>query len=562
MKLAYKLLLSVGYCGYLAACENKSVEYNAEEYNSDQQHKIEIQTDKIVGYWKSESSTGYDVEFFDSAIAGPVESDLKTGRFYRNGSIAYLFNWSATPDGTIQMNLVNTGCTRKPLTQCTSIGSARLTARGENASQSNWSIEIDNNLDGVVDENTEAHYRRRQLDVKVLTPGEHFFSDAQNFDIPVRISVSGNEIEIQMNELEEPVYLSTTLPDSESDSIRFTDDESQLVTQEQEFLIPDVGYQVLTVKRWYENVELNASANDQYSLSYDVVSELSVPESIDLSSIDTKAINGLARFTRVGELISEFAKGEALAAPARFHTFFYNLFDDSISIAGGANDIEFTDNETGRISRTDLYMDKYSEELKFTWTQEPDGHLKLLLENGDTLKIHFVNAINGGYRVLMAGDHEVWGKQYSIHDLIRDSEVVDLDSLVPGRFSFVSNDGFSTHFVEFKANGEVVFSDLQGLGGYWFIDDLGDVVSFECTDLFGVVIEIYEECYSAFETLESDPMVNFAHVRKLRFLHRNGNDLQAKYDANVWGGIFEIVDRDYMGVSWTYRWRYLGEPAQ
>lgn len=562
MKVKHSIILVLGFCSCLAACKTGKSEYSADAVNAKQQLQKQLQTDLIVGYWKAEKAGQYDVEFFQSVTDGPLANTVKTGRLLKDGNITHLFDWSASADGVVQLNLVNSGCPQRPISSCETIARVRLSAAGKSSDQSDWLLEFDNNLDGITDNSVESRYFRQRLDTTVFTPGEHYFAHAQTFDLPVQLVVAGNQMQIQMNDLEKPITLKAVLSASNVDQILFPDDNTNFITHEQEFLIPDVGYQTLSIKQWYKNVTIKASVNGRYSVSYEIVNELIVPENLDPSAISSGAINKVDRFTRLAELISKFIPAEPVMAPVTYYSFFYGLIDDSISIAGGANQIEFTSDDSGHISRTDLYQDRHSSQTNFTWTQDSEGQVELTLANGDHLAIRFIEPVNGGYRVLMAHDNEVWGKQFYIHDLIRDDDVVDLDTLLPGRFSFTSNDGFSTHFVEFKENGEVEFSDLQGLSGYWFINDGGEVVSYECTDLYGLVVQTYQDCYAAFESLESNPSMQFAHIRKLRFMHKNGNELQAKYDANVWGGIFQIVDQEYLGVAWTYRWRYLGEPSK
>ncbi len=185
--------------------------------------------------------------------------------------------------------------------------------------------------------------------------------------------------------------------------------------------------------------------------------------------------------------------------------------------------------------------------------QATDGTLTVTFDNGLSGTIRFISAFAGGYRVLFTLPHPVLGKEHRMHDMFIETPSILTEKDFPGRYIVHSVDGVSH-------NEMVLHADKTAtgvVGGHWFQDTNGDLVSYECTDLKGVDIPSYADCDATFNTDFSQ--VSFSHIRRLRFMHREGNTFLVKYDANVYGARFSIVDRDYWGIAWTYRITRIGD---
>ena len=136
--------------------------------------------------------------------------------------------------------------------------------------------------------------------------------------------------------------------------------------------------------------------------------------------------------------------------------------------------------------------------------------------------------------------------------------------MFPGRYQIYSNDSFSTIPVSFTADGKVTFANTDDLAGRWFINDDGELVSYECTDLAGNAITDYDRCLESFEFIGTEgEYTDFSHIRRLKFLHRDGDDFLIKYNASFYGGPFNVVGAtDYLTVNWTYRMKRIGDVRQ
>jgi hypothetical protein len=241
----------------------------------------------------------------------------------------------------------------------------------------------------------------------------------------------------------------------------------------------------------------------------------------------------------------------------------YSYITDQFSYGklngGGSNEMIFDTSSTGVLNYKDIYQGKNSEEKHFSWQINALGFLELNMDSGYQITVKFIEKTLGGYITLLAydppGDEAPY---YSKNEFLLDDSYPAFADAFPGRFEFMSNDGFSKIFIDFKAD-HTLETNSPGVGGYWLIDENDNLISYECSSLNSQNIEDYQSCYDSLGVvLTDDRYTNFSHVRVVRVLHREGNHFKVKYDANLWGGPFGIVDSDYLGISWIYYWKRIG----
>jgi hypothetical protein len=248
--------------------------------------------------------------------------------------------------------------------------------------------------------------------------------------------------------------------------------------------------------------------------------------------------------------IANYVTGPTIQPNSTYNTSI-PIFNGATSLSGSGNTITFSSATDGTASLVDLNNGLYSQSLHFTWTQATDSSITFTLDNGLQATMQFIKAINGGYEVVYTLPDPTYGTLSYVTDFVTSTPSIITPAQIPGTYQFVSTDGVTLNQVSLHADGTV-----SGLvGGYWFQDTNGDVVSYECYDLTGNPITSYSGCLASFNNLTN---FSFAHVRRLRFMDPVGNTYQVKYDADAYGATFGLTSNMYNTVSWTYRFTRIG----
>lgn len=505
--------------------------------------------DKVAGYWTPKNGANEAFEFYEAPTEFPYDA-VKTGRLYKAGQELSRFHWDVQANGTIKISTVAASCSERPLNRCRSTGSVTVAAYG-GVNKGSWVAEFDTNADGVVDKSTRDVYARKELDLGAMAQGEFFLNRSDVFDLTTPARIDGSKITIGLSDFGQPMYLSGPIVQGKKASLELAAGEASAMIVARTFNVGGTAYQV-PVKVWYERVELSAGAKGLL-VEYELRRKVQLPPGVDGAAID-----GLAAYerpqkaTEVFGIIDKFMTAPVIQAKDKFYSFVLLNFNPDWVSGGGGNLIDFSSATAGSISHRDLLGDKYSEARFFNWYQRADGTLVYDFGFGIEVTARFIKPVNGGYQVLYTLPDPVIGARYIVHDMVKDAPVALTEATIPGRYAFTSSDGLSD--VEITLHKDKTVTGV--VGGYWFLDTNGDVVSYECTDLAGKVLSRYEDCYASFSNL---PNASFAHIRRLRFMHQDGNNFQVKYDASIYGARYQIVDRDYFTISWTYRWRRVGD---
>ena len=496
-------------------------------------------TEQVSGLWTPAGGAGKpSFEFFGSATEAPFAKSLLTGRIWQNQQLVNLFVWNLQSDGTITLNLVSPACISRPLASCPVTGSARIVASGKRIQDATWNVNLDYNGDGKIDAEVTDSYHRKELDLSGLAEGTVFLTHLDNalFDAPLRATVSGADLALRLEDLNQavtPIARSFAL---RQDSLAFA--PSAPVVSSSSFYVVGSGYQSLQVKQWFDKVSLSSSASGAYALSYEMHREVQLPDGVTRAQVqaDSGSVRiGLAEYeavtarTKIVGLIGKFIGAPGVQALDKFYLSLLLDFEK----AGEANELLFTSATEGVVtSRLGHHPLAVSEQRSFTWRRSADGAIVLSFPEYGDVVLRFIKPISGGYQVLYERPNKGFGPTYLVRDMLRDAPPVLNESNLAGRYIFTSTaplpNGSYEYSVTFHRNHTV----SGAVGGYWFQDGNGDLVGYECTSLFGQDISDYASCAAA---LDNTATVSFAHVRRLRFVHRDGNNVQAKYNASVYG---------------------------
>jgi hypothetical protein len=513
--------------------------------------------DKIVGYWVSASGNDPEFEFFSSSTDNGFDIPIKTGKIFENGRLVNRFFWSLRLDGSISLSLVDGFCQRRPINSCSTLSYIEVQARGKSISNAEWSIRYED-INRISQKTIANKYSKKNIDVAVFSQGEFFLSQSEIFDHPVAGQVDSNTISLFIDRYKEdaaPLKISAQIDAQTKNEIFFKSDKTLATEEVEEFYIEDVGYRFLAVKVWYEDMVLSASEKNKYSLRYKVRREIQIPSEINLRQVQVSSdFDPLLTVTESYELINRFIDAPIIKAMDKFYSNIDFGVDNERIFNGTGNELFFASNEEASVSLVDSVIGKSSNTTRrlYSWSQGHDGAILLKAADSQNIKIRFIKPVNGGYNVLYTlsdGTHER-------HDLILDAPLVMDENKIPGRYRFLSSDGWSTVEVQFHKD-KTVTSVPSLVNGYWMQDSNGDIISFECTELSGRDITDYHECYADFERYNE---MQFVHIRRLRFMHQDGDHYQMAYDASFYGDVFNTtsISKEYLSLSWTYRWTRVG----
>lgn len=529
----------------LAGCGGKN-----DDQSTQPSTKVQLFDQSVVGAWLPISADGNTYEFYSRTTEEPYTGE-NTGRVYNSGTLKNFFNWEIQSNGSIKMKQYAPSCTSRPVSQCAVSSTATIVATGESMQLAHWRIDFDDNADGVVDRSNADFYIRKDFDLSTMPEGEFFLTRGDVFEFALAAKISNKKISIRVNDYNYPIFLTGDVEAGKRTSMKLTPGEGFVIPQP--FDIPGVGTINLPVKIWIDKAEIMAAANGGFILQYDMYRKIQLPGPVDpsMQSAITE-YEKVQKKTRSTGLIDKFVQGPMIRSGDKFNT--YMVLDFNLDWSTGAgNEILFTSSTDGVVTHQDFNKGKYSESRKFKWVQRADGEVVLTFENNMDATIRFVKSIAGGYRVLFKVKHPALGYQYVPHDMVAETSSAIAEKDVPGRYSFISADAVTINTITLHKDKTVT----GVVEGFWFMDTNGDVVSYECRDLQGKLMPNYADCEATFSTDFSK--VTNAHIRRLRFMHKDGNNYQVKYNANVWGARWFVVNRDYFTVAWTYRWTRLGD---
>jgi hypothetical protein len=533
----------------LVGCRGKTVD------SADEIEVVKADDQKIIGLWEPQNSSNFVYEFLPSSFAFAYDVQFKTGRRYKDGVLNAFFYWHIQNDGTINLTMVPTSCLGVVLSTCKATGFVTIVAEGKSIHNARWNIVSYANSDGVVDWKISDIYSRKNIDLKSFSQGEFFLQYLKYYDQPLFGELKDETISVKLTYFDKPITVSTHFEINENSKIEFQSDRNVAVTTNKEFFIQGEGYRDFVVKQWYEKVVLSASTVGLYTLSFEIHNEVQLPLGIDRSKIVLDGFENTLALSRTYSVINSFVPVPEINVLDRVYSIIVTDFNDKWVVDATANDINFTSSSEGRLGHTDINKGLYSEYRDFTWSL-PNNSLELTFPGYGVVTLRFIKAIEGGYSVLIATPDPVFGHKYRIQDWIKDGPAVVDEIHLPGRYRILNPDsGFEGLREEITFHADKTVTG-NGVGGYWFQDNDGDIVSYECIDLLGRSLSNYFDCFASFDNLSN---VTFAHVRRIRFLHREGNSYQSKYDAVIYGanGAFNFPMRNT--IAYTYRWTRVGD---
>lgn len=513
----------------------------------------------VPGYWAPVNSSNDGFEFYPSAISSPYSADSMLGRVVQGGQLKEYFFWVVDADGAIKMSVFDAACEERPVNTCPVKSTIKIVMRGDN-NTANWKVKY-LDAEGAGVREVVDNFSRKKVDASVLASGEHFLNQADYFNQPLLAKVADGRMSIRMTDIPATLTVAAAVSGNAPRDVEFDGGEASGVLVDEDFELKSGDKRSLKVKVWYERYALSSLSNQRFMLQYELHKKLQLPAGTEASTISLPGYKrgdkaGFyesveKRTTLVGHIDGFARTGYRVRPGDKIATYMMMDFNTDWGSAG-ANEIEFTSATEGIAGHTDLHLGKYSESAKFTWTQADDGAITMQFPTTGQVTVRFVKAINGGYQALYTYPNRKLGAYYWLHDWVLNQAPAVTASTLPGRYVFTSSDGVSQVPLTFHKNGAVT----GAIEGYWFQDSNGDIVTFECADTSDQAITSYDACFSSFDDLST---VNFAQIRRMKFMHRNGNDYQVKYDADAYGARFLVPDRDYYTVAWTSRWTRVGD---
>lgn len=546
----------------LAAC-NEVEQKSDDEISANQVEATNLQVKNVIGYWEPLNSDNYAFEFFPSLVEGVNTNQLMTGRLYQNNQVVGMFSWRITENGQINLDLREFSCPNRPLSVCEIKSSMNIEASGNDTGKSFWEVNHDQGNDGEVDVVFDDTYEKKRLDLSMKKLGELYLIPIEEyFETAIVAGEKSNDnIELTLLNLNEAVSVSSSPTNSPTSKLSFND--SAIVSSSRDFDISDVGMQTFTIESHYENIELRASVNNAYAYSYEIHRTVIIPDEIDENLVDFDDFSALDKRTVLVRYIDSFIDAPEIGSGDSFFTHINSLEIQEQFFE--TNDITFDSLSTGFLTEQNLIQDSLTRQLNFVWEAPSDGSIMLNVADGSSVKIKFIREISGVYSALMiTGSSDSTEKQYTVHDFVKNNNFEITDDMFPGRYQVDNLAGYGKTYINFYADGTVNFTnfDFQNLGGYWFVDNQGALINYECIDLLGNEINNYDECLDSFNFVgTSSRYTQFSHIRKLAFSHRNGDDFIVKYDASVWGGVFGS-EPDYSSLHFTYRIKRVGDAVK
>jgi hypothetical protein len=512
---------------------------------------------QVYGTWAPSDSSNEVYEFFSSPQDEPYQS-LKTGKIYnKSGTVLNSFFWNVQADGSIKLNKIALNCGTRPLNLCPVASTATIVANGNSINHGKWTFQFDDNKDGVADRKVVDVYDRKQIDMVNFKQGEFYLARSEYFATPLVGSYTGTNFTVRMVDTGQPVMLSANASAGLRSTIDLVAGEASATVAPAVFDVKGMGPKEFPVKSWYSYVQLSAAAAGGFLMEFEVRKQLVLPAGFDKSLVDIGTLETPVKKSRTYTVVNSFVKGPTVNVGETYNTFMILDFDPTLVAGSSGSEVNFQSATQGTVSHRDFNADKYSEFRPFTWTQSPaDGSIVFDFGFGIQVNARFVKKIPGGYQVLFAIPDPYLGVDYVMHDWILQTPAIIAEKDVPGRYKFLTADGFTQAEVTFHKDKTV----SGVVDGFWFLDSNGDVVGFECYDKTDKLLRDYAGCLAAMNDLSK---VNFMHIRRLRFMSRDGDTWQVKYNANFWGtrvdGFGGVTTPNYFGIAWTYRFIRIGD---
>ncbi|MBY0572438.1 MAG: hypothetical protein K2P84_02050 [Undibacterium sp.] len=542
---SFKPLVTLLACFFLSSCGGSGGSGSAPEAGKP------LAADQIPGYWKANNKDAESYEFYQGSHTAPYVT-IKSGSIFQGTQYVGMFYWTSASDGSIKMTKVAPACDLRPISQCPITGLVTAYPGNVTAEGANWKFAYDDNHDGVVDRTVSDEYKHPNVDLSSLAQGDFYLSKGEVFSSPWLGLRSGNQLGIRIEVAGQPVPLSLAVPATPSLSVTLNGaGEPSAVKTSSTFTMKDGSRLSIPIKVWTENVTLSAGANNGFILEYAFHRKVMFPKDVDPNNVDVKDFETPQQRSASFARVDQFIHGPTIRANDRFATLLPADFDPDWALLGAGNEINFTSATEGNLSHIDFHNGLYSEHRKFSWKQKDDGRVVMSFISGLEITMRFIKDINGGYQVVYTIPHPTLGLTFFQHDLIRDNLLTLSDSELEGRYVFISTDGLTR-------NELILHKDKRVSGvvaGFWFRDTNGDVVGYECTDLQEKEIADYDQCYAQ---LNDTSKVSYVHLRRLKFMQKNGNEFLVKYNAALYGERWGVLNRDYMTASLTYRFIRVG----
>jgi len=541
--LTISSLLLTSIALFLSGCGGgNSTDYQAQKFDN-----------SVAGYWTAQDTSQTSYEFYVGTTDAPFTSTTNTGRTIVAGQATGSFYWNIDANGALQITKVSQQCQARPISSCPSAGQVTIvnyasnSGSGNNGNVGNW--KVTDSTSGVA--NVFQAFTRQTVDMSRLPQGQSLFGHNGEFDIPLAAGNDGHSLTLQLSDFGGPVPLQAPVVSGNQSVVVFPAGPSTAIPVPTQFALQNGSQTTLPVLSWYDNVHLSASINSGYALQYEMHRQVQYPAGTD----PTQVVVGNVEQTEFHESYIwpvNPISGTTLKASDKFYTMMPIDFNQDWVAYGAGNEITLTSATTGTIVHVDPHLGTYSESRDFTWVQKSDGTVVFSFPEFGDVTMNFVSSAVGGTKVLFGVPNPYTGQtNYLIHDFVMDAPPVVNASNLPGLYAIVDTDG-SLVYETFHKDGTVTGT----VGGHWFIDTNGDVVSYQCVDLSGNDIAAYNTCYTDLGNVSS---LTMGHLRRIRFVQQNGNVFLSKYNSAFYGAMFDVINRDYATIAWTYEWIRLGD---
>ncbi|WP_269629445.1 hypothetical protein [Pelomonas sp. BJYL3] len=545
-------LAAVAAAMALAACGGGS---------DSQQAPVRLEADKLLGGWRTETPGEVEYEFSPSSINASAELEaVKTGRIVVGGEVQARFHWSVNSNGEAMLTKVDPICNLPDLRQCPAVGTERIKVALRVGPQ-DYAWTIESTPAGASAPSTrELNFRPATLSRSTVPGGRFLMTKAAQFSYANPAGSDGQFMQMGLLDTSVPHVLTIPLPPTPMRAMPVLTGKDEAVDTQLTVPHPVTGEPVtVKVKEWLENAVLMAGASNNLLVSYELHRKVDLPAGMDRAALGVDVYEKPHRATSAFSIVNQFVRGPEVKAGDRFFGTFPGAFDAQFTIDGIGNTLEFSSATRGVMKYVDVIQGRHSESRGFSWSRDDSGAIALELDDMpgrvSKYRLRFVKEIKGGYSAVLSFTARDGSDLDLMTDIIRDAKPVLDPKTFPGSYYMPSVDGVSLVKVNFRPDGSL---DGGTVGGHWFIDTDGELVSFECISKQGVSEPSFQVCHDAFTDPAKLDTYRFAHVRRLRFVWGEGANYQVKYSAVIYGEDAGIVGRDYYGINWTYRIRKAG----
>jgi hypothetical protein len=515
---------------------------------------LKLGVQELVGHWTPSDSKYPEYDFYSSTTEVPFNTGLKTGRVFEKGSLAGIFYWEVQPSGSIELKMVSVNCFQRPLSQCPVLGSQTITLKGYYPSRSTWTIAFDRNADGVADSKASIVYNQAKIKSFLPSSQELYLVHDDNsvFDTPISGKMVNSLLSVRLDDFKKPITLTSLACRNGNQRITFLAGDSYSSEGTKDFFVSSMGDKTFLVKEWYENVVLLARGDKQFILEYELHRKVQIPSDIMIESVQLNDFEKVEKKSSIVSLVDTFSPGVSVQSLSHY----FVSMELGFSTANAGNDLYFSSPTEGHLSVTPPHQETPAETHKFTWVQEDNGTIRLKFNDLGDVFLRFIKKIEGGYQVVYSVPSSDYGHTYRIRDFLLDGTADVQEQSLPGVYKFISIGALPNGSHEYNLTFHKDKSISGIVGGYWFQDVNGDIVSYECINLAGQKPTSYEECKGALSNLNQ---YAFVHLRRLHFVYKNGNSYQAKYTGSIYQYMPESANNSYYTFALTYRWEKVGD---